>query len=296
MRGKTAGCRVNYGYPNTERLRLPLAPASCHLGSRPFMKSGHVPRLSSTTLYVFSNSVTVFTMSSSGPQRRFGMSVFSDASQARLTDILAVKILENPAVFICDIQEKFRNAIFEFDKVVLTATKLLRASSTLAIPVFVTTQNSAKLGDTVAELQPYLTSSPSNLNNSKIIIADKTRFSMWIPPISSHIPSSPQIEAVIVGIESHICVTQTALDLLSAGHKVYILADGVSSCNREEVPIALTRLREAGAVVTTSESWIYECMGDAVIPEFKGIVSLVKDTSGDTKKALQGLLGPVSKI
>jgi len=75
---------------------------------------------------------------------------------------------------------------------------------------------------------------------------------------------------------------------------VYVLADGVSSANKEEVAIAMDRLRNAGAVVTTSESWIYECMGDAGIPEFRGMVGVMKDTMRDTKAALQGLLG--SKI
>ena len=63
-------------------------------------------------------------------------------------------------------------------------------------------------------------------------------------------------------------MTQTAIDLLHEGHKVYVLADGVSSCNEEEVPIALARLRHEGVVVTTSESWLYQCMGDASIPEY----------------------------
>lgn len=76
-----------------------------------------------------------------------------------------------------------------------------------------------------------------------------------------------RLSCVIVGIEAHICVTQTALDLLDEGHKVYVLADGVSSCNKEEVPLALARLRSEGAIVTTSESFTYELMGDAAIPE-----------------------------
>lgn len=97
--------------------------------------------------------------------------------------------------------------------------------------------------------------------------------------------------AVIVGIESHICVTQTALDLLQAGHKVYVLADAVSSCNREEVPLALARLRAEGAVVTTSESWLYECMGDAAIAEFRAIAGLVKESKKDTAESLQALCG-----
>lgn len=83
---------------------------------------------------------------------------------------------------------------------------------------------------------------------------DKTAFSMWVPEVARHFKRGEPSEVVIVGIESHICVTQTALDALREGHKVYIIADGVSSCNREEVPIALARLRVEGAVVTTSES------------------------------------------
>ncbi|KAL9101002.1 MAG: hypothetical protein Q9163_003687 [Psora crenata] len=80
--------------------------------------------------------------------------------------------------------------------------------------------------------------------------------------------TSQRYQIAIVGIESHICVTQTALDLLTAGHRVYILADGVSSCNQAERGVALERLRAEGAIVTTSESWLYECMGDASIPEY----------------------------
>ncbi|KAK4044030.1 putative hydroxyethylthiazole kinase [Parachaetomium inaequale] len=193
---------------------------------------------------------------------------------------------------VCDIQEKFRPAIFEFDKVILTTQKLLRAATALQIPIFVTTQNRARLGDTVSELKSLLDAAGPLVKAD----LDKTRFSMWLPAVSSHAHFTPhrKSEIVLAGIESHICITQTALDLLAAGHSVSILADGVSSSNREEIGIALARLRQAGAVVTSSESWIYECMGDAGIPEFKSMVGVVKETMGDTKAALQGLVG--SKI
>ena len=69
-------------------------------------------------------------------------------------------------------------------------------------------------------------------------------------------------------------MTQTALDLLTEGHRVYIIADGVSSCNEGERNIALERLRAEGAIVTTSESWLYECMGDASIPEYVATILL----------------------
>ena len=70
-----------------------------------------------------------------------------------------------------------------------------------------------------------------------------------------------------MGIEAHICVSQTALDLVAEGHRVYVLADGVSSCHEGEAGVALRRLEREGVVVTTSEAWLYECMGDAMIPE-----------------------------
>ncbi|OLN94043.1 Isochorismatase domain-containing protein 2 [Colletotrichum chlorophyti] len=196
--------------------------------------------------------------------------------------------LQRPVILwrgsVCDLQDKFRNAIFEFDKVVKTTSKLLRAAEILQIPVYTTTQNRARLGDTVSELAPFL--KESDLIRPPV---DKTKFSMWVPEIARQFDGKPPAEVLIVGIESHICVTQTALDLLASGHRVYVLADGVSSCNREEVPIALARLRHEGVTVTTSESVMYELMGDAALPEFKGIVGLVKDTSKDTKEVLQAL-------
>jgi hypothetical protein len=184
---------------------------------------------------------------------------------------------------------------------------VLRAAAILDIPVVVTTQNRGRLGDTVPELSSLYSASASTddtaaasgggvSKKAKLLVdADKTLFSMWTPEVQAAFAAAPSPSSVvIVGIESHICVTQTALDLLAAGHRVYVLADGVSSCNREEVPIALARLRAAGATVTTSESWMYETMGDAGIPAFRNIVSLVKDTSADTKVALSSLLS--SKI
>ncbi|KAK0738352.1 Isochorismatase-like protein [Schizothecium vesticola] len=199
-----------------------------------------------------------------------------------------VRRLPNAAVFICDIQEAFRPTIHQFPHVLATTTKLLRASALLSLPVFVTTQNRARLGSTASELQPHL---PADLI---AVDTDKTRFSMWIPPISTHPFFSTDrgpTDVAIVGIEAHICVAQTALDLLAAGHRVHVLADGVSSGHAGEVGVALARLRAAGASVTTSEAWLYEVLGDAGAPEFKGLVRLVKESAGATRGALTGLVG-----
>lgn len=161
---------------------------------------------------------------------------------------------------------------------VLTTQKLITFANLLSIPTITTTQTSSKLGPTVSSLASLLPSPPH----------DKTRFSMFIPSVASTL--APKSDIAIVGIESHICVTQTALDLRDAGHKVYVIADGVSSCNPGEVGIALDRLRsEPGITVTSSESWMYECVGDATHPGFKSLINVVKGSMSDTKRVWQSL-------
>ncbi|PNS15252.1 Isochorismatase domain-containing protein 2 [Sphaceloma murrayae] len=194
--------------------------------------------------------------------------------------------LVKPVLFICDLQERFRNAIHEYDKVIATTQKMLHASRVLSIPVFATTQLKGKLGETCPELG---LDTPEGVQTK--VHADKSAFSMFVPEVRKAFEAlgPEKREVIIVGIESHICVTQTTLDLLHEGHKVYVLADGVSSCNKEEIPIALARLRSSGAVVTTSESFLYELMGDAGIVEFKAIAGLVKQHSEKTKSSLQAL-------
>jgi hypothetical protein len=167
---------------------------------------------------------------------------------------------------------------------VTTTVKLLTYAKNLSIPVYTTTQTSAKLGATVPAIAELL---PSDVH-------DKTKFSMLIPSIASTL--APGSRVALVGIETHICITQTALDLRDAGHFPYVIADGVSSCNRGEVGIALDRLRsEPGITVTTSESWMYECLGDASHSLFKGLFTVVKSRLSDTSKVLS-VLPPSSKI
>ncbi|KAF2966671.1 hypothetical protein GQX73_g6928 [Xylaria multiplex] len=220
-----------------------------------------------------------------GPSKRLqDQTIFHES----LAEALGIRANVIDASSVCDLQDKFRNAIWQFDKILLTSRKVLRAAKILQIPVVVTTQNKAKLGEIVPEIQELVADAA--------LTVDKTSFSMLVPEIASHelLLAAPdkkqQRSVVIVGIESHICVTQTALDLLARGHRVYVLADGVSSCNELEVPVALARLRAEGVVVTTSESWMYETMGDATVAEFRDIAKLVKESSADTRSALTGLL------
>lgn len=167
---------------------------------------------------------------------------------------------------------------------VTTTEKLLAFAKAASIPVHVTTQTAAKLGPTVPSVAAHLTAAP----------VDKTKFSMMVPELASGLAAKSQV--ALVGIESHICITQTALDLRDVGHAVYVVADGVSSCNRQEVVVALDRLRaEPGVTVTSSESWMYECLGDASHPAFKPLIGIVKGAGDNTKKVLESL-PPMPKI
>ena len=107
---------------------------------------------------------------------------------------------------------------------------------------------------------------------------------------------------------------QTALDLLERGYDVHVLADGVSSCNKEEIPWALARMRQAGVQITTSESAAFQIMGkifrhrlserpyvffslaDSAEPNFKTFAGLIKQESETTKSAIAALLGPTNSV
>ena len=89
---------------------------------------------------------------------------------------------------------------------------------------------------------------------------------MCLREITTQLPVPSNV--AIVGIESHVCVLQTTLDLLKAGHHVYVISDGVSSANKEEVPIAIARMRQAGAYITTSESFVCQNLGLLLMKAF----------------------------
>ncbi|RVX74391.1 hypothetical protein B0A52_01517 [Exophiala mesophila] len=192
--------------------------------------------------------------------------------------------------------EKFRSAIWEYEKVISTTQKLVKAATILKMPIFVTTQNAGRLGPTVSEIESMLPKSGAGGAPAPRTV-DKTLFSMMVPELVSQLPTTPatspatpsRLSVILVGIETHICVTQTTLDLLRLGHKVYLVADGVSSCNELERPIALRRLAREGAVVTTSEGLLFELLGDAKSENFKAVSGLVKDTKDRTRDAVATL-------
>ncbi|KAK4331921.1 Isochorismatase-like protein [Rhodotorula toruloides] len=217
------------------------------------------------------------------------------------------KIVPNKtAFFVCDIQERFRLVIHAYPAVIATAEKMLKAAKLMDVPVIATEQNPkaapprpnphapktalVALGATVP--LPLL-DLPSHLRPSWVPLA-KTKFSMIVPQVEQQLKEWETKSVVLMGIESHVCVLQTALDLLERDIDVHVLADGISSCNGDEVGIAIKvrmkRMRDAGAQITTSESILFQIMQDAAHPGFKAMAGLVKEHKEMTKDALEKLI------
>jgi len=172
---------------------------------------------------------------------------------------------------------------------VLASKKLVKGAQILQIPVFVTEQNPKALGSTVEELGlKDLPKKLDPLDGPKL----KTLFSMMIPEVAEGLTKKGIGSVVIFGIESHVCVLQTALDCIERDLDVHVVADAVSSCNAQEVPIALDRIRHAGGKVTTSESILFQLMIDSSHPQFRTVSKLVKEEKENTVKTLTKLLTP----
>ncbi|KAJ1679884.1 hypothetical protein EV182_001126 [Spiromyces aspiralis] len=162
--------------------------------------------------------------------------------------------------FVCDIQEKFRSGIHAFPCMVSVAQKMIKAAHILDVPYIVTEQYSKGLGFTVPEL-----------DTSKAVgVYDKTKFSMIIPEVTAKLQELKSKSVVIFGIE-------TVLDLLEQEYDVHVLADGVSSMSVPEIQVALNRMAQAGAIITSSESVIFQLAQDSNDPKFKQISALVKE-------------------
>ncbi|KAJ1977383.1 hypothetical protein H4R34_003599 [Dimargaris verticillata] len=174
---------------------------------------------------------------------------------------------KSTALFICDVQERFRSHIHAFGSVITTAQKMVAAANILEIPIFATEQYSQRLGNTVPEI---------DISKAKLVL-EKSKFSMVLPEMEEALQNHGIKSVVLLGIESHVCVLQTALDLLEREYDVHVVSDGVSSMNAPEVPVALDRMRQSGAFVATSETLLFQLTKDAKSPSFKAISSLVKE-------------------
>ena len=171
---------------------------------------------------------------------------------------------------VIDVQDRLISTIYEADNLLVNIGALINSAKILDIPTVVTEQE--KLGDTVPQLRGIL--EKSGFYNP----IRKLDFSCYRnEEFRGILEQSGCSNLVICGIEAHICVSQTALDLMENGYGVHIPGDATSSHTREDFGVALERLRDSGAIITTTEALIYELTGKAGTPEFKRILELAKD-------------------
>jgi len=189
---------------------------------------------------------------------------------------------EATAVFVCDIQERFRPLIYKMPYIIQSTKNMIECAKVMNLPVIITEQYPKALGKTVSEL-----------DISSHFLVEKTLFSMMTPEIENKLKSLPNIHSVLIaGLETHVCVFQTTLDLLEKGYDVHVLADCVSSQDKGDRKIAVERLRQAGAFVTTSESAIFLMMKSTSYPHFRTISGLIKGN----KAALESISNKTNKI
>ena len=182
------------------------------------------------------------------------------------------------SLVVIDIQERLLPSISERDRVLRNTRFLLDAAHILNVRTVFTEQYPKGLGPTVSALTgSSLTASV--LEKIAFSAAEVLQESGFLSPLNQpQLTNSENLSAIVLaGIETHICVQQTALQLLAAGHAVFIAVDAVSSRSLPDHPTAIERMRHAGAVITTSEAIAFEWCERAGSEQFRALSRLVKE-------------------
>ncbi len=179
-------------------------------------------------------------------------------------------VAEQSALIVIDIQGKLLPPIFQKEQLVRNAQLLIRAAGILKIPAIMTTQYAKGLGGTVPEISSLLPESQP---------IDKLLFSCFgsdvFCSLLKRLPGNRNT-VLLCGMESHICVAQTALAALRDGYVVHVASDAVSSRTEWNWKIGLERMRAAGAVISSTEMAVYELMQSSGSPAFKELLPYLK--------------------
>ncbi len=175
------------------------------------------------------------------------------------------------SLLIVDVQERLLPVMAAGNSVVERSKILLKAAKVLDVPVAVSEQYPKGLGHTVEILSQDIGNAP---------VFEKSSFSCWRDDglrrhfVAHHDCGRPQV--VIAGIEAHVCVAQTAIDLAQSGFRVFVVADAVSSRAESSISLALNRMAQRGIEVVNTEMAVFEWLGKAGTPEFKELSALIK--------------------
>ena len=175
-------------------------------------------------------------------------------------------------VLVIDLQEKLLPLVRHHERIVSTARKLLDVVRIFELPVLATEQYPNGIGPTHPVIREALRAC-----DAKII--EKSMFSAWAETtVREAIIAIDRPQIIIVGIETHVCIQQAALDLKSRDYDVFVCADAVESRGRIDYETALQRMRDAGVAVTTVESVAYELCGHCDSDRFKAMLEVIKAT------------------
>ncbi|HEY1260877.1 MAG TPA: isochorismatase family protein [Stellaceae bacterium] len=168
------------------------------------------------------------------------------------------------ALLVIDFQTRLMPAIKAGEAVVANARRLIDGAGLFDIPILVTEQNAAGLGDTVAEL-----------HCAAARLAHKMTFDACrMPDFLAALPDRPDL--VVAGCETHVCVLQTVLGLIAAGRRVYAVRDAMGSRRRESKETALRRMEKNGAEIVTTEMVLFEWLSTATDQRLRRVIDLVR--------------------
>lgn len=174
-------------------------------------------------------------------------------------------------VLLIDVQEKILPLVRHHEAVTAACLKLLAGARALGVPALATEQYPKGLGQTTEPIRRSLA-----LSHATII--EKPSFSAWAEPkVREAILELDRPQVVLVGIEAHVCVQQTALDMISRDYDVFVCADAMNSRGRIDHESALSRMRQEGAWVTTVEGALFELCHRSDIPRFKNMLEVIKE-------------------
>ncbi len=172
-------------------------------------------------------------------------------------------------LLIIDVQGKLAQAVFQAESVEKSISKLIRACKVLDVPVLVTEQYPKGLGHTVEPLRELLAES---------VPVEKLSFSCCgTPDFMQRLRSFNRNDILVAGMETHVCVYQTAVELIEFGYNVHLVTDAVSSRTEENKNLGIRCIAKAGAALTSTEMAVFELLRVAEGEQFKAISRIVKE-------------------
>jgi nicotinamidase-related amidase len=165
-------------------------------------------------------------------------------------------------LLVIDFQERLLPVIHEHERLLANVTWLVRAAQKIGIPVAAVEQYPKGLGRTVKGVRELL---PDGA------VAPKVHFSAIAAQCFANLPGADRAQIVLVGTETHVCLLQTALELLEEGKEVYVVADAVGSRRVADRDLALARMRQEGVRIVTREMVVFEWLAEAATPLFRDV-------------------------